>query len=375
MKHLKIIDGLRAWLALWVIIAHVMLGAGYTSESTGLRRVLQQGHLAVGVFMIISGFVIFMLLQKREENYRQFITRRFFRLFPAYGVFLIAAVATIDLKLWAVTAGPAYLANQIPFYQSATAEYWQTLPWNLPLHLSMLQGLLPDSLLGPYAQQAYLPPAWSISLEWQFYLVAPLIFLAVTTARSWGRLLLAFVVILLIYAGHHYTWSLSFLPFNVDHFAVGIISCFVYEKIKPWCGEKINRDIMFPTALVLAISLYLFALRQHSFIPLCGWLLFFALLLENSASISSRLHLLFTNPPAQFIGRISYSVYLSHWTVMILMQATIVKFIPPLEQRTHFLVLLVLTLLGTVGVSALSYRFIETPAMRWGKRLARQSHG
>jgi peptidoglycan/LPS O-acetylase OafA/YrhL len=54
------------------------------------------------------------------------------------------------------------------------------------------------------------------------------------------------------------------------------------------------------------------------------------------------------------------------------MQAAMVKFLPLLGQRAHFFTLLSLTLLGTVGVSTVSYHFIEAPAMEWGKRLARR---
>jgi peptidoglycan/LPS O-acetylase OafA/YrhL len=59
---------------------------------------------------------------------------------------------------------------------------------------------------------------------------------------------------------------------------------------------------------------------------------------------------------------------------MIVLQAAMIKFLPPLGQRFHFLTLLFLTLLGTVGVSAASYRFVEAPAMQWGKRLAQRRH-
>ena len=91
VHRLAPIEGLRAYLALWVVVTHVMFfssaafqGLNPAGALRGLVRLLESGPLAVQVFMIISGFVITVLLDKRRENYAQFIVRRFFRLYPVY---------------------------------------------------------------------------------------------------------------------------------------------------------------------------------------------------------------------------------------------------------------------------------------------------
>ena len=86
MKHVKEFDGLRGLLAAWVLLAHV----SYLSHFEQFRVAMRAG-MAVDIFLILSGFVIFNLLD-RGETYGAFITRRFFRLFPAFLLSLVFCV-------------------------------------------------------------------------------------------------------------------------------------------------------------------------------------------------------------------------------------------------------------------------------------------
>src|ERR1041385_7157077 len=85
MKHIREFDGLRGLLALWVFATHALELGPYSS----LAR-FTHANMAVDIFIILSGFVIFHLLSNGED-YRTFITRRWFRLFPVFAIcFLIA---------------------------------------------------------------------------------------------------------------------------------------------------------------------------------------------------------------------------------------------------------------------------------------------
>ncbi len=84
MNRITPIEGLRAWLALWVMSDHVLGMSGYfIDQLSGPLRILRSGWYAVDVFVIISGFVIFHLLVSKKQNYTEFILQRFFRLWPA----------------------------------------------------------------------------------------------------------------------------------------------------------------------------------------------------------------------------------------------------------------------------------------------------
>ena len=76
---------MRAYLAFWVVLCHVLWMSGYTEDFfSGPAKLLVQGRRAVDVFIIISGFVIFSVLDQQKEGWRPFIVRRFFRLFPLF---------------------------------------------------------------------------------------------------------------------------------------------------------------------------------------------------------------------------------------------------------------------------------------------------
>ncbi len=100
------IVGLRIYLAAWVAIGHALQLAGFLKATNPLLRILLSGHDAVILFMIVSGFVITNLLVAKQEPYLPYITRRFFRLFPAYVLACVAGYLLIDD--W------AYIVDTVP---------------------------------------------------------------------------------------------------------------------------------------------------------------------------------------------------------------------------------------------------------------------
>ena len=181
------IVGLRFYLAVWVAIGHGMQLAGYIHRSNPITSFLLNGEDAVAVFMIISGFVIAHLLTTSREAYVPYIVRRFFRLYPAFvlcsllGYFLIEPWAQLTAASpWSNVKGWTAYADAI---QGIAASQREHLAAHLIAHATMLHGMIPREVL-PYAARTLLPAAWSISLEWQFYLVAPFILLACRSSKG-----------------------------------------------------------------------------------------------------------------------------------------------------------------------------------------------
>jgi peptidoglycan/LPS O-acetylase OafA/YrhL len=373
MKRFPAIEGLRAYLAVWVLVDHVMGYSGYYDDGIlrGLAKLLAEGRLAVDLFMAISGFVIFRLLDRGGESYGPFICRRFFRLYPLFIVLFVVAIPLTRLDAWGLAHSgqwmtPAGLAWPNRLVNGAW-EYWQ---WNIPLHLTLLHGLAPDAVLGGVSTYAFLPPAWSISLEWQFYLVAPLAF-GLAGGSAARRLALCALCAGLFYAGMKFTWSEAFFPTNIGFFFVGAVSYYAFKSGIFGAAAGRARDAVLPVAGVLAAMLFLLSGKQVSFIPFCLWMIFFGLLCEHPAAVSARWLLpWFENPVAQYFGRISYSIYLSHYLVIIVMQGALAWGFPELGKLAHFGVLLTATAVGTAGVSALLYRYVEEPGMKLGAALA-----
>ena len=120
----------------------------------------------------------------------------------------------------------------------------------------MLHGIVPETIL-PRSSIALLGPAWSISLEWQFYLVAPLLFLFLDKGRGPAWLIfggLAGIGWLLRYSPPFNVWfpMEAFLPQKLLLFGVGIISHEIWRAVHDF-HERIA-----PALLGLAGLLVLF---------------------------------------------------------------------------------------------------------------------
>ena len=372
-SRLKLIEGIRAYLALWVLVCHVLWMSGYTEDVlSGPAKLLVQGRCAVDVFIIISGFVIFFVLDKQKEGWQPFLIRRFFRLFPLFMVMFLAAIAVSRLTSWNVEyLGKYWRPDQAQFMGALIDSWWRNLHWHLPLHLLMLHGTVPQTIL-PDSPGAFLFPGWSVSLEWQFYLVAPLAFLLATSSKAFHRTGLCVACALLFVGARRIFPYVNFgaaLPFHVEFFFIGSASYFLYKRNSE---QNISRT-WFPVCCAIALFLLAVGSRSLLVVPIALWVAFLGLLLENPASLpAGSLSRLFTSPFIQFLGRISYSIYLAHVLVIALMQRALLICIPQLTRIAHFWALLAASIAVTIAVSAVLYHFIEAPAMRLGRLFARK---
>ena len=371
LHRLMPLEGLRAYLALWVLAGHALWESGYRPRTlSALPKLILSGEYAVDLFIISSGFVIFFSLDKQRETYQQFIVRRFFRLFPVFIVLFAFAIPLSQLSMWNVTLASTYLAPEdVDRLIGTLGSWWENIQWHLPLHLVMLHGLVPEVLLAN-APAAFLIPAWSVSLEWQFYLVAPLAYALAVSSRPFNRLGLCAVCLALFMAARYLLPSVTHgaaLPFQVEFFFLGAASYFVYRQL----SGRVLPDILFPVACSLAVFLFVLSDNSWPLIPIVLWVVFLGLILEHPASFSSRLvSPLLTNPFVRYLGRISYSMYLSHALVIIMMQHALLMWVPQLIQMVHAGVLLACTTVATIAVSAGLYRFLETPGIQAGRALA-----
>jgi len=376
-QRLEAIEGLRGYLAVYVMISHIFIFGAYVhipdffrTDLGGLLSALDNGALAVQCFMIISGFVIFMLIDLKKEPYLIYIFRRFLRIFPVYFVLLILAIPSLWLA--GVNLGLSHgLQSQgdIQSTQLAYESLWENICFHIPIHLMMFHGMVPTSIL-PNASTAFLGPAWSLSLEWQFYLIAPLWYGLFLTDVVWKRMLMYALILIVIIRSHYYLTQFemgAFLPLQLTFFLVGIASYFLYKKLK---AMGIKRDMVLPLTLLLILGIYRTADKPEGLVPFMIWAVVLALLLEPSSSISSRMiGPIFTNRVARWLGKTSYSIYLSHSLVLGMVQYFAFKFFPH-STRTEFLWILLLTTTAiTLPFSGFLYAKIELPFIRLGKRI------
>lgn len=358
------LDGLRCFLCWWVVLDHILLSSGFRYETLPpLVRILAKGEYAVDVFIILSGFVITMLLAEKREGYLVFIVRRFFRLFPVFAVTLLIAILLRPVLGCILAAGwpadPVTLRNSWTNWQSENQHFWT----HLLAHLPMLHGLVPNNIL-PNSAAAFVAPAWSTSLEWQYYLVAPLLAVLCKKFGPTGWFAFGSISILAMLRCGTIMDSLfpmqSFLLQKLLLFLIGGSCYWIFTEVR---GK--HRDLpwllfFFVTPAVLWFTLY---------VPLAIWTAVFALTLGGSEIRGiSRLKAFLNLPWIQRLGEISFSTYLAHSCCITLAQWCILALNPRLDRKEMFICLLIAAPPLTVLVSELIFRHVERPGIRFGRR-------
>lgn len=375
MKRYRGIEGLRAWLAWTVVLAHLVGLSGLSPAVPHLHIIITASTWAVDVFMIISGFVITHLILERHESYGAYIVRRFLRIYPAYVICLILGIFVTKYGLETLTqiswgqlqdgAPPAAPGPDI--YGAELNEMTSSkLPWHILLHFLLLHGVVPDKVLN-YASITLLNPAWSLSLEWQFYLVAP--FLIWLCKRShWGTVALITSVSLAlwgmgVFGGYSFS---SFLPLVGPLFFMGIATRFYIDHLP--------RLKTYPTAVIFSFMI-IFMLWAPNLIPFVIWLAMICYLICGDAAFANptfalrTIHSALDSELANAAGERSYSVYLFHW-VAVCGALYIFVHVVGLSAWPMFFALSATTIAVTVLGSEMLYRFVEKPGMNIGRLLA-----
>lgn len=355
VKHDRLheLEGLRGALSWWVVIGHV---AYFYNDAVGD---LLAPSDAVHAFIILSGFVVTRLLLQRREAYAPFITRRFFRLAPAYLVFLGLSALTLGLQqanLMALGGEGSRYAYRILLMNEAR----DALGPHLLAHATMLHGILPEAWL-PDSAYTVMGQAWSISVEWQFYLLAPLLVAGI--ARPGRPRLLAIGLALLLVVLRFVPGmpdTPAFLPQVFAFFAVGALCYLLWEQRARRAFQQVG--LIVTIAMALAATL-------HRDLGLFAWSIMFCALIGRLPLLTWPLLAVLRSAPMQFLGRSSYSAYLCHMLVIFIVLGPVVAL--GLERGATVLLTLGLTVPLTIIVAQLSYRFVERPSMNAGAWIVR----
>jgi peptidoglycan/LPS O-acetylase OafA/YrhL len=183
-KHFPSLDGLRAIAILGVIFSHIL----YEDQSVFIRRT---GAWSVNLFFVLSGILITTLLMRERErhgriSFKAFYARRSLRIFPAAALYLL---------VMAVLNVPFDLGIGLGDFLKATF-YLQNLP--IPVD----------------GNRWYLAHFWSLSVEEQYYLIAPALLsvgLLIFRRAALAVIVAAHVVIYAIYHGHGDSVALAYV--------------------------------------------------------------------------------------------------------------------------------------------------------------------
>jgi peptidoglycan/LPS O-acetylase OafA/YrhL len=379
-SHYAALDGLRAVAALMVFCQHYAASKVY---------IFGWGWTGVDIFFVLSGFLITGILydsQDRPHRYRDFYIRRTLRIFPLYYAVWLAILLATPLAQWHWTRGwllwPAYLGNYTRFL--------------FPDHLGG-PGRFDRLAFGPLAQgwfgaptHLYVQHFWSLCLEEQFYLLWPFVVYQVRRRETLIKICVGVIV-----AEPFLRWIVATtaspralqlellyrsLPTRLDALLIGgLIALWLRGPERHWLHRA--RRFLLPGAGLLLGVTYVLAvqLTRHSAhgTP-TDWRvygftlidLFAAALVVDCIHPGGLLVRALSIQPLRALGRISYGFYVYHELFHDFYAWVGARLFP----AHAFAATTTLGFACTVGIAALSYRFLEQPFLRLKDRFASQTH-
>lgn len=365
------LDGLRFFAFLLVFCFHGGFPGRALSEmvgTTAARALRDHGWVGVQLFFILSGFLITTLLLREEAKFgridlKAFWIRRILRIWPLY--YVIVLVGFVGLPL---------------IDGSIRTEAW---PWLLSNHLGWFLAFLGNwsmALIGPVPYDA-ISVLWSVCVEEQFYILAPLLVVAVPQ-----KVRIPLVVLLMIgaVAGRAYSAVLvdrggMFGPLffqwstitQLDTLLSGVLLAMVFDRHPP--GERASKWAGWWQYLLAAGAIWFLIQpglakgpvwrRTFDFVAL--WIIgtgIVALPVVRDGWFRRFLAL----PRLVWLGRISYGLYMYHEVAFVVRVWAPFPWMP-----YHEVILGIEALAITIGLAWASYRWIEEPFLRLKTRFTR----
>lgn len=322
------VDGLRGIAALAVVVYHY---EGVAFGTPRHDRLFKLGELGVELFFIISGFVILLSLEK-GPSIRQFAVNRFMRLYPAYWFSMIPAAAAL------------FVSGQFR------------------LSVFLVNATMCQSFINV---RDLIEPYWTLGYELWFYIAIGLI-VFLGHLKNVSRIALCWLAICVLIRGinqwssaefyfSNWNWIVkAFRPDYVQFFIAGIAICQIVKK----------RDVAVSWATLAAATLYTAFGHVGGTPPALYFCISASFVTVVLLAAIGRLPWL-ELPIFFMLGSWSYSIYLLHLPIarLLAMGAESVGLAR--------IVGVILAVPVCFAMAAASARWIERPAVQWGRKFRR----
>ncbi len=337
------VDGARAVAVLAVILFHI---GGF----------IPSGFIGVDVFFVISGFVVAMAASdlpssKFQLFVKSFYARRMIRILPA-----LLVCITITMLADTLFVPQAWLSD----------SNWKTAVAALLGSSNYALAFFANDYWSPRSEFNPFTHTWSLGVEEQFYIIFPFIYFAWITGRQRraiglliGFLILSLSLLSIWGDGAKSTWAFYSLLTRFWELAVGVL-LFMWRK--HWISpvQQMNRHASIFVNIIVVFGIFasfVFVDPNHfpwpgAIAPVICTVVIIMLAVARPDDVVVRL---LSTRPMVLIGRISYSLYLWHWPVAVLMRWTV-----GLDSSAQYMIALSVSLVLAAG----SYIFIENGIRR-----------
>ncbi len=311
---------------------------------------LQTSWLFVDLFFILSGFVMTLAYRSKVWSglrFSEYFSARFWRLYPLHLVMLLLFLPLIAFKYWFYHSGyggtdPSLTENWTSFFSeitlTKTLNYTPTGGWN--------------------------SVSWSISAEFIAYIA---FFGLLRVIRTPAALVSVSLALALVLYALGFLWFGPFSALTVDFgflrsipgFLIGVALYSLYRRHQ--FSRQMNLHEIFAVGMAIVSVSLTYYRPEFAYLSLIGFT--YGIYVFSSSKSGWIGRLLETRVP-KFLGKHSYSIYMTHLLIMVGIDdflAFVLKI--PLESITgvYALLLNLFVITITIGLSVLTYRFIEDP--------------
>lgn len=341
-EFLPQIDGLRFVAILSVVLYHLQ---GFAAERfpvaessmTWLQRLMAQGHYGVPLFFALSGYILGRpFLGERPVGLKNYYLRRLTRLEPPYVACLLIIFA---LKL------------------SGTDATFSSLFPSLLASLVYMHGLI----YGTASEVNGV--AWSLEVEWQFYVLAPLLFALVARSRSWLRH--AGLWLAMALGGAAYAFDYHDTPrlgISLLHY-LGFFAAGAWVAVLDSANQARVRALRYDAIGLLAWAAIAGCLLHgggtQGLLPALTAIVLWSGL---NGTYSARFLGWW---PVYCVGAMCYSIYLYHFFVISFLGKVLVACVGTTITAGQQLLLLPFAVATVMLVCAIPYLLVERPFMVW----------
>ncbi|PKI17202.1 acyltransferase family protein [Colwellia sp. 12G3] len=355
-QYLSALTALRGIAALWVVLFHMDVIIFYRELGTIIPHkwsgLITQGYLWVDFFFILSGFIICHIYGEKLSgklqinNIKKYLISRFFRLYPLH---LFTLMLLIGFVVTVSALAPSLIDES----------------WNVYFDWSaLISNIFFTNAMNQHTYLSWNIVSWSIGAEWWAYIygIGLLYFIGNKSEKHSLAIALTsmFFLLLLVYFypknNLDITFDFGFLRCLFE-FSIGVAS---YKAFKLKLASRVfQTDGCFVLVLIALFAIFHWRWNDLLTIPL------FSILVLCAASNQGNVLRLLSIRGLQYLGRISYSIYLMHgvWFMVFWFILPIIKRTWLIESFTLAQVVIYMIIFITVTlVSAkFSYQYVEVP--------------